>query len=503
MITGTSTIALADVIVKDRIRADLGDIEELAESIAREGLLQPIVIDDQNRLVAGGRRYTAFTLLNSNKVACENPDLYARVPYVRLGQLSPSRKVMLELEENWRRKAMTWQENVIGIAMYHKAAVSNARAEGDSWSQQLTGKLLGMNQAKVSVALTIAKHIQRAPTGPIAKAENLTQAVEILAKLTLDKATAERAARFKAKQAVVPSPTSCSVPSNSASDTGCLPNTSGAAAPIYRPSIISQLSNELGAGLAATAGAKSPLVPKEALVNFYAHIGDCLDYIRNYAASGKIKFNHIITDPPYGIDMANLDTDASIERVRETHEVVSNLELLREFLRLSYDVIAEDGFLCLWYDLDHHEKLLTWAREVGWRPCKWPLVWCKTSSCVNSQAQYNITKATEVCMFLRRSEKSVLRKKGTVNWFTAHADSSGTHPFVKPFEAWKRVIELVSDEGQTILDPFAGEGSCLYSAFKLGRLPAGIEIDEKHANLGVDFMFEKLNASANPLQGLL
>ena len=284
MITGTSTIALTDVIVKDRIRADLGDIEELAESIAREGLLQPIVIDDQNRLVAGGRRYTAFTLLNSNKVACENPALYAQVPYVRLGQLSPSRKVMLELEENWRRKAMTWQENVIGISMYHKAAVSNARADGDSWSQQFIGKLLGMNQAKVSVALTIAKHIKRAPTGPIAKAENLTQAVELLAKLTLDTATAERAARFKAKQAVAPSPTSCSVPSNSASDTSCLPNTSGAVAPIYRPSIISQLSDELGSALTTTAGAKSPLVPKEALANFYTHVGDCIDYLCNYAA---------------------------------------------------------------------------------------------------------------------------------------------------------------------------------------------------------------------------
>lgn len=502
MISGTNKIKLSDVVVKDRIRTDLGDIEELAESIAREGLLQPIVLDDQNRLVAGGRRYTAFTLLNSNKVENDSPESYSEIPFVMVGQLSPSRKVMLELEENWRRKSMTWQENVLGLAMYHQAAVRNARAEGDSWSQALTGKLLGMNQAKVSVALAVAKYLKSDPNGKVAKADNLSTAVELIAKDQLDKATAERAARFKAKSASALQATGCLLPSNTPADTSDLPNTSGAAAPSVRPTVIAQFSQQLGEAAALSTG-KAPLVPKEAIANFYAHVGDCLDYLWGFSTSSAVRYNHIITDPPYGINMANLDSDSSVERIKETHEVEDNLELLKEFLRVSFKCIAEDGFLCLWYDLDHHEKLLTWAKEVGWRPCRWPLVWCKTSMCINQQAAYNLTKSTEVCMFLRRSEKSILRKKGQKNWLAASSDSSATHPFVKPYDVWKFIIESVSDEGQTILDPFAGEGSCLYSSFKLNRIPVGIEIDSKHANLGVDFMFDKLNAPANPLQGLL
>jgi len=468
MITGTSTIALTDVIVKDRIRADLGDIEELAESIAREGLLQPIVIDDQNRLVAGGRRYTAFTLLNSNKVACENPALYAQVPYVRLGQLSPSRKVMLELEENWRRKAMTWQENVIGISMYHKAAVSNARADGDSWSQQLTGKLLGMNQAKVSVALTIAKHIKRAPTGPIAKAENLTQAVELLAKLTLDTATAERAARFKAKQAVAPSPTSCSVPSNSASDTSCLPNTSGAVAPIYRPSIISQLSDELGSALTTTAGAKSPLVPKEALANFYTHVGDCIDYLSNYAASGKVKFNHIITDPPYGID---LDTDYSKMGATTTkYEKIKGDD--KEFDLTDVISISGTKEQYIWGG-DYFVNSLDWMSGTQ-------IIWAKR----HSEEENKVFGSAFESLWVSYKCKKLI-------WFIRPINQSserlGKHPTQKPIECMSRCIEMSKLKGG-VYDAFLGSGSTMVASHQLKRKCYGMELDPKYCQVIVDRM---------------
>lgn len=53
--------AISEIIVEEgaRIRKDTGDIAALELSIAKVGLLNPIVIDENNRLVAGYRRLVA------------------------------------------------------------------------------------------------------------------------------------------------------------------------------------------------------------------------------------------------------------------------------------------------------------------------------------------------------------------------------------------------------------------------------------------------------------
>lgn len=56
------------VIPKDRARKDLGDIEALAASIEQVGLLQPVVLDKNNRLIAGRRRIEAMRKLNCDDV---------------------------------------------------------------------------------------------------------------------------------------------------------------------------------------------------------------------------------------------------------------------------------------------------------------------------------------------------------------------------------------------------------------------------------------------------
>ena len=56
-------LPLTDVLVADRARGDLGDIDALAESIRQEGLLQPIVVrplDERFQLIAGRRRLAAL-----------------------------------------------------------------------------------------------------------------------------------------------------------------------------------------------------------------------------------------------------------------------------------------------------------------------------------------------------------------------------------------------------------------------------------------------------------
>jgi DNA modification methylase len=114
---------------------------------------------------------------------------------------------------------------------------------------------------------------------------------------------------------------------------------------------------------------------------------------------------------------------------------------------------------------------------------------------MNQAAQYNITKATEVCLLFRRSSKSIIKKKQDKNWILADSASSSSHPFTKPSAVWRYLIETVSMENQIVVDPFCGQGSMMLEAYQLNRLPFGCEIDEVHLANGVSWVFERLNDS--------
>jgi ParB family chromosome partitioning protein len=57
------TVPVTDIIVGDRHRHDLGDIDALARNIAEVGLLHPIVIRRDGTLIAGTRRLAACKTL--------------------------------------------------------------------------------------------------------------------------------------------------------------------------------------------------------------------------------------------------------------------------------------------------------------------------------------------------------------------------------------------------------------------------------------------------------
>lgn len=465
-------IKLDRIKVGDRLREDLGDVEALARSIRDNGLMQPIVLDDEGNLIAGGRRLTAFGLLASNKVESEDPSKFGSIPFVKFGSLSPSKRRLLEIEENLRRKSMTWQEEVLGIYEYHRECEREAVKAHESWSQEATGQLLGMAQTSVSLALRVAKELKKKDS-PLLKCENMREAVTAISMRALDEAAKEQLRRIAAKQSEM-------TKNVSLQQAQVIIDPAKVAQVQLRPALTTQ---DILKEVAVKAGPT-----KEEIARFYLH-GDSLKLIPEVAKTQLI--NHIICDPPFGIDMDNLD-ETNVERVLDEHQVDSNLKLIENFLLVSYENIAKDGFLCMWYDLDHHEKIAEWARKIGWKVCRWPLVWCKSSPCRNSSAQYNITKSTEVCYFLRRSESSIIKTKQSKNFIVADSVRSSTHPFVKPRAVWDYCIDTVSTQKQLILDPFAGEGSSLSAIFNAGRIPLGIELKEEHIANGLSFIQEQL-----------
>ncbi|MGL5955325.1 MAG: ParB N-terminal domain-containing protein [Brevinema sp.] len=98
-----------DIIIQDRIRKDLGDITQLTESIQKYGLLQPIIVDSNNNLIAGERRLRAIQALGWEEVDVIVKD----IPY--------QDALHIEIIENTTRKNFNPEELLEGAKRYRQS----------------------------------------------------------------------------------------------------------------------------------------------------------------------------------------------------------------------------------------------------------------------------------------------------------------------------------------------------------------------------------------------
>jgi site-specific DNA-methyltransferase (adenine-specific) len=74
---------------------------------------------------------------------------------------------------------------------------------------------------------------------------------------------------------------------------------------------------------------------------------------------------------------------------------------------------------------------------------------------------------------------------------------SGLHPTQKPVRLMQALIELTTQPGQLVFDPFCGSGSTLVGARNVGRQYIGCDIDPKHVEVAQSRLSQDLLA---PLQ---
>lgn len=104
----SESLDINHIVVGDRHRKDFGDIDSLAASIKSVGLLSPIVVDGNNRLVAGHRRLQAVRSIG-----------WPTVPVRRVRQITDAITALrAERDENTCRKDFTPSEAVaLGMAL--------------------------------------------------------------------------------------------------------------------------------------------------------------------------------------------------------------------------------------------------------------------------------------------------------------------------------------------------------------------------------------------------
>lgn len=140
---------------RPRQRKDLGEVEKMLESIKLYGQIQPIVIDREKNLIAGGRRLAACLIGGIKVRACYKDSL----DDILLREL--------ELEENIQRKPLSPSEEVLATSELFKLkqqryGKSTPGREGGFTTTDIAD-LLGKSRGSIAEDLQLAEAVKLFP----------------------------------------------------------------------------------------------------------------------------------------------------------------------------------------------------------------------------------------------------------------------------------------------------------------------------------------------------
>ena len=464
-------LPIAQIYIEpDRQRKELGDITDLAASIRENGLLQPIVVmPDENfsedapryKLVAGERRYRAHQHLQ-----------YSLIHAVLFAELSADDQELIELDENLKRKQLTWPEHIGAVGRYFHVATKDAK-----WTQADVAYKLNMPEATLSKMLQLALVL---PTAPHLKnASSWTSAYQTV----VDK---ERKEADALVESIMSDGDEISV-----DDLVPIPPAAAPASPVGRP----ERSGGLPAGGAESSGvpvsglpdepAADPVLPPPAsgaLTGFaFAYKSDFREWVAGY--TGK-RFNLIHCDFPYGLNMDTANLQGSSVRWDETDNKYNDSpelfeSLLRTFVKERDRFIADSAHIVFWTAHKHVQWVTQMFRAADFWVCDVPLIWHKSGGeGIAPDVRRQPRRTYEIAVFASRGDRTIKKVKAAS---ISAAITKEHHLSEKPMEVVTHFMEMLVDETTEILDPTCGSGTALEAAIRLGAKRAtGLDVIAQH-----------------------
>ena len=204
--------------------------------------------------------------------------------------------------------------------------------------------------------------------------------------------------------------------------------------------------------------------------------GNCLELLRKMEPEC---IDLLVTDPPYrtisGGDSGNRPK-GMLSGNRHLFEHQNDIEIY-QWMPLLYKVLKENSHAYVFTNFLNLHDMLYEAKIAGFKLHNL-LVWEK-NNCTPSQFYM---KNCEYILFMRKGKSKWINNIGgskTVHQFN-NIIGNKTHPCEKPIDLLKFYIENSSKEGDIVLDPFMGTGSCGIACMETNRNFIGIELDQKY-----------------------
>lgn len=212
--------------------------------------------------------------------------------------------------------------------------------------------------------------------------------------------------------------------------------------------------------------------------NFFLQRGNCVAFMRKLPSKC---FNTVMTDIPYGEINGKVKGNKRLD-VGVADEVHFNLrKVIEQFIRLSRENIVVfcgiKQISTITSVMEEHglkTRLVTWYKPNG-RP---------------HNAQYNLCSSAEYCV-VGRFPKATFNGYYIKNVITYSVcrnkkGEKRVHATQKPLVLMRDLVQIFTNEGDTIFDPFMGSGTTGEAAIGLGRKFVGCELCDKYFDFAQD-----------------
>lgn len=189
--------------------------------------------------------------------------------------------------------------------------------------------------------------------------------------------------------------------------------------------------------------------------------GDCLELMKELPDES---IDHIITDPPYGINKEGIENDDS-------------LEVYYKSLKEMFRVLKKDAFLITYASIG---RLPDFFKNNPFT-YRWQYITYIDNGMVRGSIGFNNYMVTLIFQKgeakLKRPMKDIMRVSTS-----SQECAKRKHPTEKDVRTIRRFLECFTKEGDLILDPFIGAGSVAVACYQTGRNFIGMELNQGYIN---------------------
>ena len=420
-------------------------LQELADSIAQVGLINPPVIDPNYNLVAGERRLTA----------CRDILGWSAIPVQLTDDLEPDQLYLIELEENAKRQDLEWKDECFAIEEYHRL-----RARDPEWTTADTASALGIGQRTVQHKLGVAQALHDGHP-LISSADKYSVARGLL----------ERANQRKSQD--LTSALSATAPAPVSSPTGAQgPEVSRA-----------QDRAESGAEATTAAGLSSGLTPAVSPVPANSPPIQNIEFA-DWTESPTLRPNFIHCDFPYGInaDRHNGGAADKFGGYADSEDVYwSLMSDLADFM----PHVAPSAHLMFWFSMDYYQRTIDALTDMGWTVNHFPLIWFRSdNSGILPDPKRGPRRVYETCLMASRGDRFIVQ---AVSNHIFGKNEKEFHMSQKPLGVLRHFMRMFVDDSTIMLDPTCGSGSAVIAAKQRGASQVlGLERDPEFTSRAHD-----------------
>lgn len=443
-------LKLDEIIVGERFRREY-DVEDLAESIKDKGVLQPITVDQNLRLVAGGRRLKAAQDAGLKEIPALIRETADDIEYREI-----------ELIENIEREDLTWLERTM---LVQEIDSLYKQKHGSSWSGRKTAELLSRSHGSVHRTLQLAKGLQIIPELRECRTED-----EAFRKLKKMEESALVSQLRKGQEAKL----------SQTSEQG-------------QPQFDADVSDENAAERVGKATDREHEDRWAKAINSaksHFRVGDAFDGLEELAELYRTSASAIRlleVDPPFGVGLLEQKKRADKKDKLGGYEEIpaeNYPDFLQRLAPLTYSIAASNAWCVFWYGPTWSYEVRQALENVGWHVDHIPAVWVKgeeesEGSGQSGSPERYLGRATEF-FYVCRKGNPLLAREGRTNVFSHKPvpPSYKYHPTQKPVDLYRDILTTFAFPGTVVCSPFLGSGGILRAVYMERMLGFGWDLNE-------------------------